>query len=952
MSIPIHCGARRSNALPEVRKAITAGALALALVACGGGDGGGEGGGLATSAPPATVDESLNLLGVRTTDSPRRGNDGVALPDDFAPFGQRLKMAINDAGQARFGAPMELVVGGFALRGAADSFAVLDNLIVPPEGGEIAPARLLALGAADAPWAREDDRFEKDAPSTLRDSAGGDLDGDGYDELIVAFAQSDQVFLRVVKFAGRSTPEETVLGPIGAPVLPIGDVRVRAADLDANGKAEIIVAVSQAPGAGRSTATVLSVLDWQPGHVSLRYSRHFESTLPSSNGVSVSTVLKPGNIDYDVADEIVLVLNEFGGARAIPDLAATRFHVLDDARNGFTELLAGTPTAESASATYQAQVADVAIGDIDGDFVNEMVFGGLADLSVARSCNYDGNGGPGSLRYLLMTYEFTGAAIVKTKTAFSSDADWNHLYPGYCSGSPADRAIRFLAVNILDLDNDRIPDIQANQFIFSGMPEPGWDWNQRAAFTLPASVLMPDENTPLVFDRNSAAILVNDVDGNGRDDIVSYRGGDAAVRIHSWRQPLDAKGAPEGPPQLYPQAFIPVSLTGNDPQAGHNVNPMLVVLDADGANEGDVQTLQFVGHRLEFSEPLMLAAIAAPPCKRGIGQNTDACTSAWGKAEVTGAEAQREISVTAGITVGYEWEAQSGGGIGVVGSVKIMGIAAKATLSEELGFHRSESYEVTRSVSYETGPMEDSVVFTSIPYDFYSYAVIASTYVTTIDPGNVRELQHLGLPRTPVTRMAELGYYNTHTAATAVKIDDKVFQHTVGRLDSYPTVLQRDQILGARRTQLDAIRLECPGCWQVDPDAPVVSGNNPLRQFDPATALAGLVSDTVGVGQGGGATQVAIDFGRSSSAGNSLKKSAELDVEFNLGGVVAGFAIGGGLSHSTNITRGQSTSYVGTVGSIDTAHFSGEQYRFGMFTYLQGDPASGQEYEVINYWVE
>jgi hypothetical protein len=117
-------------------------------------------------------------------------------------------------------------------------------------------------------------------------------------------------------------------------------------------------------------------------------------------------------------------------------------------------------------------------------------------------------------------------------------------------------------------------------------------------------------------------------------------------------------------------------------------------------------------------------------------------------------------------------------------------------------------------------------------------------------------------------------------------------------------------------------------------------------------ALPGLISDSIGVGQGSGATQVAIDFSRSSSFGNSLAKSAELDVEFNFGGVVAGFAVGGGLSHSTNITQGSSTTYVGTVGSIDAAHFASEQYRVGMFTYLQGDSASGQEFEVINYWVE
>ena len=87
--------------------------------------------------------------------------------------------------------------------------------------------------------------------------------------------------------------------------------------------------------------------------------------------------------------------------------------------------------------------------------------------------------------------------------------------------------------------------------------------------------------------------------------------------------------------------------------------------------------------------------------------------------------------------------------------------------------------------------------------------------------------------------------------------------------------------------------------------------------------------DTVGVGQGSSASEVSIDFSRSSSVGRSLAKSAELDVEFTIGYMVAGFLVGGGLTHTTTISHGESTTYVGTVGSIDSTHFANEQYRFG-----------------------
>ncbi len=928
---------------------------ACTLVACGSDSGSAAMPG-ATGTPsvayPDRLSDSLSALGVPTAESPRIGNDGVTLPDDFSPFGRRLKMAVDADGNPRIGAPMEWVAGGFTLSGRADSLVVLDNFALPASGYDIGPAPVHSFGSAT--WTREDGGFEGGPPVTLRDAAGGDLDGDGYDELIVGRVESGQLVIGITRLADRMPTETIHPVPVPPEVLPIGDVRIAAADLDGDGHAEIVASISQAAEAGRATRSVLLVLAPSGGGLAVRHAQQFQSSLPGPGAIHVTSVLETGNVDYDAADEIVLVLNEFVGDQAIPDRAATRAFVFDDAGHQFAQLMADTLSVVTASATYQAQVADVAIGDLDGDFVNEIVFGGIADLTVARSCNEDGNGDPGSLRLLLLAYDFTGHGLVRTKTAYSSDSDWNQLYPGYCSASPAQRALRFLEVNILDFDNDRVADIQANQFIFAGMPEHGWSWWQRATFRLPDLVIMPNENTELVFDRNSARIVVRDVDGNGTDDIVSYRGGDDAIRIHTWHQPLNPAGGISGPPELRLLARIPIETAhpSLSIRPGQNANPILLALDADGLNEGDVQTLQFVRHEFALTEPLVLAAIAAPPCGTGIGQNTDACTSTWGNAVTSGTDAQRDISFKAGIIAGFETEWDAGVGFVATATTKVFGLAAKLTLAEELGWHRSESYEVTRSVSFETGPMEDSVVFVSTPYDFYVYEVIASTVVALDDLGARRELHRLGLPRTPILRMAEASYYNAHTPATSMKIDARVFDHTVGRLDSYPSRFRRNEILGARRTQLEEIRTDCPGCWQVDPDQPVRSGNNPWRQFAPRDALPGLVTDLVGVGQGRGSTEVALDFSRSSSFGQSLEKSAEMDVEVTIGVVVAGATVGGGLSHSTNISRGQSTSYVGTVGGIDAAHFAAHQYRFGMFTYLQGDPSSGQEFEVINYWVE
>jgi hypothetical protein len=40
------------------------------------------------------------------------------------------------------------------------------------------------------------------------------------------------------------------------------------------------------------------------------------------------------------------------------------------------------------------------------------------------------------------------------------------------------------------------------------------------------------------------------------------------------------------------------------------------------------------------------------------------------------------------------------------------------------------------------------------------------------------------------------------------------------------------------------------------------------------------------------------------------------------------------------------------VGSIGPDDFGTNQYEFGLFSYLQADPATHREFHVINYWVE
>jgi hypothetical protein len=603
--------------------------------------------------------------------------------------------------------------------------------------------------------------------------------------------------------------------------------------------------------------------------------------------------------------------------------------VLDDSRSAYAQLLADTPTVVTSSASFMAQAADIAIGDFDNDDLNEIVAGGIAGMTGgAAVCNLDG-----SMRYVAVLYEFDGRSLGKTAMTASKDSDL--VYPSGCQDD-GNWMMRFAFVNAVDLDGDLDHEFHVNQYVFSAFPAADARWEQTSLAVLPRTVLFPDgNNSGLVFDRHSAAIQAGDVNGDARGDLVSFRAAVPELSVFSLTAAhgfyRSARLALEMDDDVYATAF------------GRAINPQLLPFNANIADEGEVRVMQFVGHFLDFTEPLVIAALAAPPCIEDVGQNLEACTTAWGRSESVSVEGEREIKFKAGVSIGAKWE-QS---VPITGT-QVAEFSIKGTLEREASRLKSESYEVTKTITFETGPLEDSVVFTSIPYDMYRYIEVAST--SADGPGMTYDI---GLPREAAIRLATARFYNAHTKATAMKIDESVFRHRAGDRESYPTLAERDEILASRRTQIQALRTDCPFCWQADPERPVPFLDGPLRTFDPFAALPGLVSKVVGVGQGSGTTEVGVELNVSNGVGRALETSIEFEVEWMVvPGKIRGFQLGGGVATSTTLTRSQGSSYVGTVGSIDAEHFIDNKYRFGLFTYLQADPNSGLEFEVINYWVE
>jgi len=199
-------------------------------------------------------------------------------------------------------------------------------------------------------------------------------------------------------------------------------------------------------------------------------------------------------------------------------------------------------------------------------------------------------------------------------------------------------------------------------------------------------------------------------------------------------------------------------------------------------------------------------------------------------------------------------------------------------------------------------------VFTTVPMDQYTFTVVSHP-----DPAMIGETVLVNLPREPITLQAERGFYNRTVQEGSVQIDERIFQHALGDPASYPTRTDKSHLL---------------------------------------VQHGGLDIGPISVGQGTGETELTLEVGTEISEGGELELGFEVELEVTGGSVLGGVSFGASQTDTFRITSGQSTTYTGVVGAIDAADFSANRYSFGLFTYVYRDSATGQEFEVLDYWVE
>jgi hypothetical protein len=853
------------------------------LTACGGGGGGG-GGGSSDSGDP--VNDTLVNLGVDTAATPREGDDLQPLPDDYSPFGSSKAFEQFD----------ELAMIGISLAASTGfndrqlTWLELDSNI--PTSVTYATDVLNAPVATLTPWAES----VGDSPAALRAAARGDLDKDGLEELAVVYRAPGQsaIELKIYEDQTQSFVEGQTLAISSESVI---DLAIANGDFNGDGYTDLVI------GLIHINSVSLVFVDNDAGVLSL--STLSKTLQQARTGSEISVVMESGNLDYDPSLELVVVVNEiFQSAGAgSPESGTSHFFVFDDGKSDFVELAANALVqSDLSNVNRTAIVADVSLGDVDGDNVDEIVFAGLTNFDSAGTCSYN---------YLLVVLD----DLVRNRVPLAATEHEPNIHSG-CAGGE----LRFVHVNTPDLDGDGFAEIQANELIFddfTGFPPFTVliDSGGAVAFIPDASLFAGTTEFSGRFSVRNSDMQISDLTADKRQDVILYSQSTNTLQVWGLSEPgPDGEGGVAAAGEWRKLKSIAVEA----PASAEDLRPILVPINV---NHDSLAIAFDAGtHTVVFTEPVLIAALAAAPCYSDValGQNLDACRTAYGTANSTTVALEQTLTISAGVIVGIEVEV----GAGVGATTKVSGAEAIATIKAHASLITSQAYTYTERVEYETGPIEDKVIFTSIPYDVYTYTITSSPPPDANKPDEPRIGDRIvvAMPRSPVTLSVERSFYNANVVHGGPKVDSTVFTHSAGNPPSYPTVSTKDSLVAQYSGFF-------PWEWAFD------IGPEPANQ-------------------GTGSTKQEINIVTENGIGAAIGVESEFEAKVTAGIVVVGFSVGISAEASMQIIHGDESTYTGTVGDLSASSFATHPYSWGLFTYVKDDHPSGQEFEVINYWVE
>lgn len=848
--------------------------------------------------PPESISESLAVLGVNTTKTSRQIDSFNAYPGTHAPLGEVFAF---DLEKEIFVGSEDLEVSGsllldsywFADMGASDQpmFGEAYGLL-PTTGG---PATVLSSDS------------ERYRPK--RDWLAGDFDGDSLDEIIALARSGSDVSARLLRISETLDLQDLDLSAS----IQFGTIHCESGDLDGDGDSEIVVAHSREDGIQEFVH--LDFFDWDPeapatvpgfrrvGELKIAFDT-FDLDQLEDPETKADSLRSPwfefaiGNVDGDLESEVVIAINDNrdldqSGSDPI-ELQPASYLVLDDINTAFREIARGEI---GEGADIELSRADVTLVNIDGGAEMEIVFGG-----IDRSYAAEDEASDIATRYAVLSYDLDNSQMIETGSALAL-----HDLGIVSTAAESEYSFHFAHILSGDFDGDGAEEIQLNNATFSPRAQgsgPGSPitWNRvlnqssGTALELPTEVFQDQNGTQnFSFSRSNSDFGVGDLNGDGADELLTTHYPSNAP-FPAFRVFRAEEGTIAGQ-FSWVQVFAPQQTGGMFDDSSNYPSIFAVDFEGESPRLDKIQGESEVA----FTEPLILAAISAPPIHGESTQNPATTTTELGDA-VAGLGGDGSIQISVETLVSFEDPEQEA-------DASLFDLIRDQLRPE---FIQGGFYASALAPQLTTGEAQDTVLYASIAFDRYLYEV--QQYDEK--PQLVGSRVVVSIPREPVISSMELQAYNANTIKGMARVDAPILPQSVGSVASYRSRAEFFELVG-----------------------------NNFDQIAPLNVAAVLGSDLVAIQD--------FRLGAVLGGGGPMTFNQDLSVRGDDGQPLHGFTAGTDENNTLRWGSTSDTTFVGRVGGFGEQNdFLNKYYTWGMGVRLATESSKSQTFLVVDYFVD